>query len=291
MDNPWLERRVLNYAHQGGAREGPSSTLHAIEAALAAGADAIELDVHASRDGELVVFHDPTLERMTDGAGRIADHDWAELERLDNAFNFVPGEDAQPGREESAYPLRGRAPTERRLGIARLSEVLDAFPGVPLNLDIKQTAPAVPAYEGLLARMLGAYGRIDDVIVASFDDASTAAFSELAPEVGTAAGSGLLARAGAALLSGRLPDEDVRTELRRHVAVQVPASYHGVRVADERLVSFAHETGLAVHVWTVDDPAEMASLLDAGVDGIMTDRPSVLAGVLAGRGLAWRGAR
>src|SRR5271170_5274630 len=119
MDNPWLDRRVLAYAHQGGAREAPSSTLYAIETALSAGADAIELDVHASADGVLVVCHDPTLDRTSNGSGRIADHSWAELERLDNAYWFVPGEDAVGGHPDGDYPLRGRAPCDRRLGVAR----------------------------------------------------------------------------------------------------------------------------------------------------------------------------
>ena len=288
MDNPWLERRVLAYAHQGGAREGPSSTLHAIELALAAGADAVELDVRASSDGELVVFHDASLERLTDGSGRVADHLWSELEQLDNAYYFVPGEDAQPGREASAYPLRGRAPSDRRYGVARLAEVLDEFPGVLLNLDIKETAPAVPAYEATLALLLADHGRTDDVIVTSFDDASTETFRDLAPEIRTSAGSRLLGRAGSALLQGRRPDDAVCAELSRHAAVQLPASYQGVRVVDAYLVRFAHELGLAVHVWTVDDPAEMSELVALGVDGIMTDRPSVLAAVLAELGAGWQ---
>src|SRR5271166_2267317 len=109
-DNPWLHRRVISYAHQGGACEAPSSTLAAIGKAVDLGATAIELDVHASSDGHLVVCHDPTLERTTNGSGAIADHLLAELQQLDNAYWFVPGADAQPGRDEAAYPLRGLAP-------------------------------------------------------------------------------------------------------------------------------------------------------------------------------------
>jgi glycerophosphoryl diester phosphodiesterase len=290
VPNPWLSRRVIAFAHQGGAREAPSSTLYAIEQAIAAGADAIELDVHATSDGVLVVCHDPTLDRTTNAAGPIAEHTWSELSVLDNAFNFVPGEDAQLGRSESDYPLRGKAPADRRLGIARLEDVLEAFPTVPLNLDIKQTSPAVEPYEATLAALLGRYGRSDDVIVASFNDASTAAFSRLAPQIGTSPGATLLGDAGRAVLAGTTLDAAVIAALARHVAVQVPASYGGVRFVDERFVALAHDLGLAVHVWTIDDPEEMATLVETGVDGIMTDRPSVLAGVLAERGAAWRGA-
>ncbi len=283
MANPWLERRVLAYAHQGGAKEAPSSTIYAIEQALAAGADAVELDVHMTADGVLVVCHDATLERTTDGSGRIAEHTWSELARLDNAYWFVPGEDALRGRPEADYPLRGRAPEQRELGLARLDEVIERFPGVPLTLDIKQTDPEVPAYEEAVAELLVRRGRVEDVIVASFNDRSTSRIAELAPAIGTSPGSALLLRAGQALLSGGSPDEEVLAELRRHVAVQVPPAYGSLRVVDERFVEFVHGIGLAVHVWTIDEAEEMRALLEAGVDGIMTDRPSVLAGVLASR--------
>ncbi len=278
---------MLAYAHQGGAKEGPSSTLAAIDAALAAGADAIELDVHATRDGALVVCHDATLERTSNGVGPIAQHELAALQGLDNAFFFVPGEDAQPGRAPDAYPLRGRAPADRRYSFASLEEVLRDFPGVFLNLDIKQSAPAVPAYEAALAQILHAYGRSDDVIVASFNDTSTRAFRSEAPDIGTSAGAADLAMFARAVFSGSEPDP----LLSRHVALQVPPSLGGVRLVDERFVATAHDVGLAVHVWTIDDEDEMAGLVALGVDGIMTDRPSRLAAVLERLGATYRPGR
>lgn len=167
--NPWLTRRVLNYAHQGGAKEAPSSTLFAMRQALAAGAHAIELDVHCSADGELVVCHDATVDATTNGSGPIAGLTLAELRALDNA---------------AAWPeYAGRAPADRAFGVATLREVLEEFPGVILNLDIKQTAPDVPAYEERLAALLHEYGRTDDVIVASFLDVATDRFSEFAPGI------------------------------------------------------------------------------------------------------------
>ena len=174
--NPWLERRVLCYAHQGGAREGPSSTLWAMERAVAAGAEALELDVHATADGQLVVCHDATVDRTTDGTGAISGLTLEQLRRLDNAYWWVPGQVAEGGRPAEDYPLRGRAPRDRSLGVATIDEVLETFPHTFLNLDIKQTAPAVRAYEELLARTLRAHRRIDDVIVASFNDMATDAF-------------------------------------------------------------------------------------------------------------------
>src|SRR5579872_2900060 len=123
--SPWPARRVLCYAHQGGAREGPSSTLWAMERALAAGADAIELDVHATADGHLVVCHDATVDRTTNGTGAIASLTLAEVRALDNAYWWAPGSVVAPGLAPSEYPLRGRAPVEPALGVATLAEVLE----------------------------------------------------------------------------------------------------------------------------------------------------------------------
>lgn len=284
MANPWTDRRVLAYAHQGGAKESPSSTLYALRAALAAGATAIELDVHATSDGELVVCHDPTLDRTTDGRGPIAAHTLDEVRRLDNAYWFVPGEDAVEGLPDDHYPLRGRAPADRELGVATLQEVLDAIPGVPLNLDIKQTAPEVVPYERRLAEVLLAADRVDDVIVASFDDRATDAFREHAPQIGTSPGISGVADFVRAVQAHEAPPEAIR----RHVALQVPARFMDTVIVDARFVEVAHEAGLAVHVWTIDDAAEMERLLALGVDGIMSDFPSVLARVLADAGSSWK---
>lgn len=279
--SPWLDRRVIAYAHQGGAWEGPSSTLHAIAAALDAGATAIELDVHATSDGQLVVCHDPTVDRTTDGSGRIAELTYAELATLDNAYWWAPGADVSPGLDPGRYPFRGRAPEDHRFGIARLEEVLEEFPGVVLNLDIKETAPAVAPYEETLATLLHSYGRVEDVIVASFLDQATDAFSAFAPDIATSAGTGAVANFYQSVRAGEEPAP------MRHVALQVPATYAGVRLVDDAFVEAAHRAGLAVHVWTVDEEADMERLCGLGVDGIITDRPSVLAGVLARRGKAW----
>jgi len=281
--NPWLERRVVAYAHQGGAWEEPSSTLYAIERALEAGADAIELDVHATADGELVVCHDGTVDRTTDGHGRIADLTLAELKQLDNAYWFIPGADVTPDRADADYPYRGRAADDPRFRIATLREVLERFPGLALNLDIKQTAPVVSPYEATLARLLTEFERTDDVIVASFLDPATDAFSAVAPDIPTSAGTLATAEFWRALHDGsELPRM-------RAVAFQVPERQGDIVVVDEAFVEAAHGVGVAVHVWTVNDPTQMERLLDLGVDGIISDLPTTLSTVLAGRGLTWRG--
>jgi glycerophosphoryl diester phosphodiesterase len=282
VTNPWLARRVLNYAHQGGAREAPSSTLFAMRAAVSAGAHALELDVHATADGRLVVCHDPTVDRTTNGTGAIAAMTLVEVQDLDNAYWFVPGQVVSPGHPPDAYVHRGRAPADPEFRIPALEEVLEAFPDVFLNLDIKQTAPAVAPYEARLAEVLLGHGRGEDVIVGSFWDAAIEAFTALAPEISTTAGLMATAAFYQAVREGGPPPPTL------HHALQVPPEYEGMTIVDEPFVARAHEHGLAVHVWTVDEPVEMERLVDLGVDGIMTDVPSVLADVLRRRGVAYR---
>jgi glycerophosphoryl diester phosphodiesterase len=282
--NPWLARRVINYAHQGGSWEWPSSTLFAIGKSLEQGATAVELDVHATADGELVVCHDATVDRTTDGHGAIATMTLAELRRLDNAYWFVPGADVTVGEDPEHYLYRGRAPDDPDFRVPTLREVLEAFPGVVLNLDVKQTAPTVESYEEPLARLLAEYERIDDVIVASFLDLATERFAHAAPHVGTSAGM---------IASGafwRALQDGTEVPRIRAVALQVPEHHGEIVVVDRPFVEAAHAAGIAVHVWTVNDRASMCRLLDLGVDGIVTDVPTTLAQVLEERGAGWRDA-
>jgi glycerophosphoryl diester phosphodiesterase len=283
--NPWLDRRVLAFAHQGGAREGPSSTLWAMRRALAAGASALELDVHATADGELVVCHDPTVDRTTEGSGAIAGLTLDQVQALDNAYWFVPGEVTVQGRPQQEYVLRGRAPEDTELRVPALREVLSEFPRVPLNLDVKRTAPEVEPYEAALARLLREFGRAADVIVASFHDQATSAFAAQAPEICTSAGTAATALFYRAVREG--DDAAAAAAVGRHVALQVPPTFQSVTVVDEGFVAAAHRAGAAVHVWTIDDPAEMERLVAIGVDGVMSDTPTALARVLAGLGVAW----
>jgi len=287
--NPWLRRRVLAYAHQGGAWEAPSSTRYAIRKALAAGATGIELDVHATADGELVVCHDATVDRTTNGSGAIASMSLAELRALDNAYWFVPGADVTPGRDQEDYPYRGRAPEDPDFAIATLREVLEEFPGVVLNLDVKQTAPEVEPYEEALARLLAEHGRRDDVIVASFHDRATERFARLAPDVPTSAGTMVTAAFWRAVHTGEPVEAAWEGRFARPVALQVPETFGGTTVVDERFVEAAHHAGVAVHVWTVDDEASMRRLVGLGVDGIVTDVPTVLCTVLRELGAGWDG--
>jgi glycerophosphoryl diester phosphodiesterase len=159
--------------------------------------------------------------------------------------------------------------------------VLATFPGTLLNLDIKQSAPVVAPYEDKVAEALSTFGRGDDVIVTSFNDTSLQTFSDLAPSIPTAAGTMAAAAFWRAVQSGEPPPPT------SHVALQVPTEVSGFTVVEPRFVAAAHQADLAVHVWTIDDPAEMRRLVELGVDGIMSDRPSVLVGVLAELDATW----
>ena len=282
MSGPWLSRRVIAYAHQGGSFEGPSSTLAAIEWSLAGGATAVELDVHATRDRRIVVSHDETVDRTTNHHGEIADLSLAQLREMDNAYWWIAGEAVTPGRADEEYVHRAKAPRDRDFALATLEEVSQRFPGVLLNLDIKRTSPDVEPYEELLADELRRLERTGSVIVASFLDHAIQSFRALAPEVATSAATGETATFYFSLQEGSAKVPPAQ-------ALQVPPTFGDVTVVDERFVEAAHEAGLAVHVWTINEEDEMRALVDLGVDGIVSDRPTRLARVLKERGCAWDG--
>ena len=293
--NPWLERRVLNIAHQGGEIEAPSNTLYALKTAVAKGSEVLEIDVHATADRELVVLHDATVNRTTNGAGRVDQMTLAQIKALDAAHWFVPGCGTCHGRPESEYTLRGYATGERKLKqemkrqfepndfrVPTLREVLEEFPDELINIEIKSTAPQTSPYERELAALLAEFDRTSDTIVVSFTDNATEAFKVWAPEVSTAVGT---AQAAAFWASAQGPLPGAPNP--RHQALQVPIELNGITVVTPDFVRRAHANGLAVHVWTINDRAEMEWLIDIGVDGVMTDRPTLLEQVLAERGVRY----
>ena len=268
---------MFHWAHQGGAREGPSNTLHAMRRALGVGAHGLELDVHVTKDGHVVVAHDDDLVRMTGEDGRIATSTLEYLRTLDAAHQWVPGEVAVAGAPDDEYPLRndGPGPVDPDLRIPSLQEVFDAFPDVPLNLEIKRRRAAWP-----LAKFLRQNPR-DDIIVTSIRPMALWAFRLRARSVPFAPGPiGL----GVVWLASRLR---IPVTMRGAVAVQVPLRFKGRTITDKRLVAAAHRAGLAVHVWTLDEAVEIRQALELEVDGIMTDRHSVVAEVLTEQGVGW----
>ncbi|GGN71542.1 glycerophosphoryl diester phosphodiesterase [Streptomyces albiflavescens] len=246
--HPYLDHPgPIPFAHRGGAADGLENTLAQFRRAVAAGYRYIETDVHATADGRLVAFHDVTLDRVTDGAGRIAD---------------LPWEDVRHAR------VGGKEP------VPLFEELLDAFPEVRWNIDVK----AEPALQPLLD-LIGRTDAWDRVCVGSFSEARVARAQHLAgPRLATSYGT-------RGVLNLRLRSWGIPAAVRRSaIAAQVPESQSGVPVVDRRFVQTAHARGLQVHVWTVNEPERMHRLLDLGVDGIMTDHIDTLRKVLEDRG-------
>jgi glycerophosphoryl diester phosphodiesterase len=291
-ENPWLDRRVLNIAHQGGEIEAPSNTLFALKTAQQKGADVLELDVHATADRELVVIHDNTVDRTTNGTGRVDELTLEQLQDLDAAHWFVPDCGTCHDQPAEAYAYRGFATGESPIppelgefepsdfGIPTLREVLETFPHELLNIEIKATEPDTEPYEKELAELLTEYGRGTDTIVVSFDDGAVKRFQEYAPQISAAPGTNRIVAFWLSSL-GPLPGKS----LPGMHALQVPTEMNGLPVVTRDFVEDAHDHDLAVHVWTIDDRAEMERLIDLGVDGIMTNRPTVLEDVLDDMGV------
>ncbi|GHA80824.1 glycerophosphodiester phosphodiesterase [Streptomyces termitum] len=248
--HPYLDHPLpLPFAHRGGTADGLENTAAAFRRAAAAGYRYFETDVHTTADGVLVAFHDATLDRVTDGSGRIRDLPWAAVREA-----RVAGKEPLPLFED----------------------LLREFPRARWNVDLKTESALAPLVE-LIARA----DAWDRVLVSSFTEARVARAQRLAgPRLATSYGV-----TGVAAL--RLRSFGLPVPLRAGaVAAQVPEAQGGVRVVDRRFVRAAHARGLQVHVWTVNDPERMHSLLDLGVDGIMTDHLETLREVLTARG-AW----
>ena len=287
--NPWLERRPLNIAHQGGEDEFPSNTFFAYKSALALGADVLEMDVNITKDLVPVVMHDTHLGRMGRPDENVNDYTAAELQALDAAYTWAEYRGIATGDRE---PPEGFTAEDFR--IPTLESVLEAFPDVLMNIEIKgpapdhadaaawleQTAAGKPtahdnarAIAAVLNRHLET--RRGRTIVVSFADSAIEVFRAAAPEIDVAFGLESTAAFWASA-QGPLPGAPAL----RHVAVQPPMDFQGITVITEDFIADAHRSGLAVHPWTINDEADMRTLLAWGADGIMTDRPTLLESIL-----------
>jgi glycerophosphoryl diester phosphodiesterase len=254
---PFLAGGPLVIAHRGASGVESEHTISSYRRALADGAEVLELDVHRSRDGAIVVSHDASLERTFSVARVIADSD-------------LPALRAELGRRFPAADPATLLPT--------LDEVLVAFPRARLNIELKDDSSALA---DAVAAAIERHGRSDDVLVASFHGDALARFR--AASHGQVATSASL-REAARFYVCYLFDVPCRPEFE---ALQVPtrlrSSWPRVRLDSPEFVAFAHRHGLAVQYWTIDDPGEMTRLLAAGADGIMTNYPARGATALAAR--------
>jgi glycerophosphoryl diester phosphodiesterase len=266
-NNPWRPlpgRRPLVIAHGGGQGLRPPNTLVAFENSVALGCDVLEMDLRLTKDGVLVTHHDETIDRTSDGSGRVIDFTLHQLNARNFGFKFKDPSGAQPYRNE---PVR----------LATLEELLRRFPTTPMIVELKDREASGAKAAAILARLLEREGRMADVIVAAFDDATLDEFRrQSAGRVFTAAP---MQRARQfvvwhkAWLDWFAPTRDQ--------ALQLPVASGGFRLDTSRLVRAAHRRNIAIHYWTVNDADEMKRLINLGADGLMTDRPDRMLKVLA----------
>ncbi len=289
-DNPWLKMRVLNIAHQGGEDEFPSNTLYAFHKTMDAGADMLELDVGVTKDKQVVVLHDTSVDRTTNGKGLVKNYTLKQIEELDNAYWFSGGNDAYShDKSKSAYKFRGIATGDKKppkgftaddFRVATLKQVLAEFPRVPINVEIKGRTKKEDVSEYLtnarvLAKLLNGSSH-PDLIVVSFKQAAVDLFHQLAPAIDTAPG---VDGAAAFLFGGAdatLPEGSV--------AMQMPITYKlgdtTLQITSAENVTKSHQKGYAWQTWmsgnAEDDTATWTTLVGECVDGIMTSRPVAL---------------
>jgi glycerophosphoryl diester phosphodiesterase len=258
--HPFLSRfahapLVIAHADDTGNGLWPGNTMTYLEGAAALGVDILEVDAHMTRDGVLVLMHDDTVGRTTNGTGRIRDLTLAELQALEVAHHWT-----QDGK---TYPYRGQG-----LRVPTLEEAFRRFPSYPMLIEIKQASPSMAEP---LCRMIRAHGKEETVMVASFKDEAMAEFRAACPAVATSAAPDEIKRFVAldkVWLEGTVSPD--------YLAFQVPITYHDIEVVTPAFVASARQRSVQVHVWTINEPEVMQRLLDMDVDGILTDRPDIL---------------
>lgn len=253
MSVPYLDaENPLRLAHRGSRALWPENTWHGFDAAVGQlDYRYIETDVQVTKDGVVVVFHDDTLERTTNGVGSVRDWLYEDLAQLDAAYRFTPdGED---------FPLRGTG-----VRISTLEATFDRYADTRFNIDLKARGT-----DWATAEVITRMRRHDTVMIGSFSDRRLARFRRIMKgAVATSAGPQTAMSMYAASRLGK-------TVHRAPVAYQLPAKVKGAAV-DQKLVDAVHLAGAQIHVWTIDDPEQMHTLFDLGVDGIITDRPDLL---------------
>ena len=254
------------FGHRGAAGLAPENTLPSFALALELGADYLELDVHGTRDGAVVVIHDSELERTTDGAGPVRHRTLTEVQRLDAGCRF-----STDGRH---FPYRGQG-----VRVPTLEELLARFPRTRLNIEVKQEEP--PIVDAVVA-LIRAAGRSDDVLLAAEHDAIMAAIRAAVDDrIATSFATGEVVDFVARLGSGFA---DYRPEGR---ALQIPPRYNDIELITAESVAAAHRHGLEIHAWTINDREEIDRLLALGVDGIMSDLPGLARVAVDARGVAF----
>jgi len=251
LRSPFFEDRVLNIAHRGGNRLAPEATIEAFHAARKVGVDALEMDVQRTSDGVIIVMHDSSVDRTTNGSGEVSDMTLAELKQLDAGYNHTRD------RGET-YPFRGQGVT-----VPTLAEVLETFPDDFMVIEIKGSDPSVSAD---YAAVLREHDAFDRVVTASFDEAVIDAYRAAAPGAQTS-----LALPEVLTLFALSPEAEA-DYVPPGEFLQVPPVFQGVEVMTPDFVARANRFGLRMHVWgTGNDRDVMQSMIDLGAHGLIVD--------------------
>ncbi len=255
--------KFLVFAHRGGGGLHPENTLGAFEYSAKMGADVLELDVHATRDGALVVMHDGRVERTTEGRGKVSEMTLAAVKKLDAGYHFSTD-------NGQTFPFRSQ-----NITVPTLEEIFDALPEMTYNIEPKQGTPSIikPLCDLIRARKM-----TEKVIVGSFRQAIIDEFRVTCPKIATSASPSEAAKFLTLSKTGVSESDSPQMQ-----ALQIPENLGALSVVTEDFVEDAHRKNLKVHVWTINETADMQRLIELGVDGIMTDYPDRLINLLGRR--------
>ena len=255
-NHSFLEPMPRVIAHRGDSRNYPENTLPAFESAVRMGIDVVETDIHLTKDGVLVIWHDPTLERNTDGSGRIEDHTLEELRRFDAGYTFT-----QDGGK--TFPFRGKG-----VRICTLAEALEHCPGQRFNIDLKTKCPEIVDE---FIKVIREHDAVDRVVGASFHLSNLKRLRRLAPDFLTS-----VTTAEVVPLLFRQKTHTLPKAFKRKIIFQIPMAAGPVKVVTPAFVKAMHQRDAVVMVWTINDEETMRRLFAMGVDSVMTDDPALV---------------
>lgn len=248
----------LVIAHAG-SELYPTDTFYALEKYHDMGVDILEMDLHMTADGEIILIHDDTLERTTDGSGDVQEMTLAEIQAFDAGYYWT--------QDDQTYPFRGLGIT-----VPTLRQVFEAFPDSAMIMEIKQDTPSMATP---LCDLIRQYNMQNKVMVPSFSHTALQEFRQVCPEIATAASEDEVRDfviRGFLLMAGTITPQ--------YQALQVPESRDGIPVVTRLLLWFARNRNVEVHIWTINEPDDMQRFIDMGLDGIMTDRTDTLLEIL-----------
>jgi len=262
--------RPLVIAHQGGELLAPSNTMTAFTKAAEMGVDVLETDIHITKDGHLVTIHDPSVNRTTNGKGNVADLTLAEIQALDAGYHFKD--------LEGNYSFRGKG-----VYIPSVEELFQNFKDIKIEIEIKDDNPPerIEEIASKLWNLIEKYQMEEKILIGSFDQDILETFEKNA-------------KGRTAISAGK---QEVKKFVVTHKfllrnlyvpkvdAFQIPVKDSGFDLTDQRLIDGAHRLGMDIHYWTIDDPKTMEKLIEAGADGILTNRPDLLLQLLKEKGI------